>query len=155
MKHDSEQFRAERDRMLMQWIGDPYAVRFILLWGNVTELWDDLIDKDKPVTDDHVNSVMWQMLIELPANPFFLRHREALQAVMASSIHSWHVANEFEVGNEREKTQAYVLRDMVLQMVPFVAGLVHGPEAASRVGIEAWRWLTHCETPQEYVEEHT
>ena len=56
-KYESEEWNLKKEELLYKWLGDEHAVIFILTIGQITETWDDLIDKDKQLSDDHINEV--------------------------------------------------------------------------------------------------
>ena len=64
--------------------GDADAIAFFMSILSVCHFWDDLIDKDVEISDEAINSVMWVALIDIPANPFYQQHREALRMVLGS-----------------------------------------------------------------------
>jgi len=152
MKFDSAEWRAERDRRLLEWVGDPWAVRWIVGFGDVCEVWDDLIDGDKTVTDEDIHRVFWALLTEMPLNPFFDRHKHQLVPLLVSGINAWMDANHLERGSPNDRVFAYVLRDWYMELVAFVIFLTRGREALRLVSLEVRRFFTHHETLEEYRE---
>ena len=149
---DSEEWRAKRDACLAHWFQDPYAVRFIVDIGNVAEVWDDLVDKDKDVKTDEINNVFYTLLIELPLNPFFDKFKRELTPLMVAGINAWHDANELEKGSDNDKAMAYVLRDWYVELVMFVVYLLHGKDRARSLSMEIRRFFSQHETLHAYME---
>jgi hypothetical protein len=57
-----------------EWFGgDEQALLMFRLFGELAHTWDDLIDRDKEVTDDAINKAFAIALVYLPANPFYQR----------------------------------------------------------------------------------
>ncbi|MGB6105640.1 MAG: hypothetical protein WBF88_17495 [Pusillimonas sp.] len=152
MKHDSSEWRALRNQKLAQWIGDPNAVAFLLDVFNVGEVWDDLIDQDKPVSADDINKAFYTALITLPGNPFYRAHMAQLAGVMVSGIHAWLDANKLEKGDANDKAYAYVLRVWYMELITLVAQLLHGFDYVRSVSVDIRHFFTH-ETLDEYIGE--
>jgi hypothetical protein len=154
MKFDSPEWRSERDAMLSAWMkGDQSAVRFILQLGDVAELWDDLIDQDKPwPAADRVNRVFITALFELTGNRFFTENATYLRPLMFAGLNAWLDSVELEQAEDSwSKTWAYVLRDWYAELVPACAFLVGGFEHMRLVSLEARRFL-QAETLEQYLE---
>jgi hypothetical protein len=97
--------------------------------------WDDLIDKDKVRTDDEIDQCFTAMLGRLPRNPFFQRFIRDLAPLMMSTVLQWKDANKLEVsGNLSERNMAFMLRNMLMQVVGFCIWLVGGDEWYSEAG---------------------
>lgn len=148
---DTQAWRELRNRKLREWVGNDDAVQFILAFAEVCEVWDDLIDKDKPIDDDRINSVFWTLLAEMPLNPFFDRFKANLIPILSTGINAWLDANELEKrGTENDLVFAYVLRDWYMEFVSFVIMLTRGRAYMREVSMEVRRFFTHQETLDEY-----
>lgn len=152
MKHDSQAWRTLRNQKLGQWIGDQNAVAFLLDVFNVGEVWDDLIDKDKPVEDADIHKAFYTALITLPANPFYRAYQAQLSGVMVSGIHAWIDANALEKGSKNDQAYAYVLRVWYMELLTLVATLLYGFDYAQSISIEMRQFFTH-ETLDQYIGE--
>lgn len=152
MKYDSQQWRTLRNQKLNEWIGDPNAVAFLLDIFNIGEIWDDLIDRDKPVADDDINTAFYTALITLPNNPFYRAYQAQLQGVMVSGIHAWLDANKLEQGDHNDRAYAYVLRVWYMELITLVAQLLHGFDYVRRVSVDIRHFFTH-ETLEQYIGE--
>ena len=107
---DSPEWRVVRDTHLQRWVVDPAAIQFFWLFSDTCELFDDLIDKDKPIEDEHVIRVLFNVLTVLPFNPFFEAHKQKLVPVIITGINAWLDANKLEKGSENDQVFSYVLR---------------------------------------------
>jgi hypothetical protein len=129
-------------KKLQRWlVGNQAAVGFCLDIVAIAHIWDDLIDKDKPVTDDQINGLMFTALIGIQANPFYSQYRDDLRPVMASAICQWQTANELEKSDDtNDHDKAFVLRASILSIVQFCAMLIGGAKWAADCGVEIWRF---------------
>jgi len=143
---DSEGWRKVRNDKLLEWVGDSHAVQFILHMGQVAEVWDDLIDRDKDFDDNHIHSAFWALLIELPLNPFFDRFKGQLIPLMTVGINTWLDSNVMQDGDEEEQIQAYVLRRWLLELSIYVVYLTRGREYAQQHSLEIRKFFTRYET---------
>ncbi|BDQ35934.1 hypothetical protein SYK_02940 [Pseudodesulfovibrio nedwellii] len=126
MTGKDQQIAAEqRERWLGILKGDLGAVQFVNDIGFISHVWDDLVDGDSP-TVDNVNKAFWLALVGLKENPFYQRHRAELVPLMRSYINCWLDSNIMERGNDHAKSVAFVLRDMVSDIVCQCAYLVGG-----------------------------
>jgi hypothetical protein len=120
-------------------VDNKAAADFLCSLVDALHLWDDLIDKDKPVEDERVHKVFTNMLVELPRNPFYLAHSANLAPVLVCAIQNWHLANRIERGeaDELPVEAAFVLRSSYVDLVTVVAticgGYPWGVEVARRV----------------------
>ena len=79
-------------------LGDPYAAHCLAWLISVAHLWDDLIDKDKVVSDSDVNQTFMALLTELPRNPWWLANSHQLIPVIQMAVMNWHLATANERG---------------------------------------------------------
>lgn len=129
----------DRSYMLYAFKGNQAAVDYVLMVSRVADVWDDLVDKDKPVSDEAINDAFWKLAIELPANPFYLANMADLRPVMATGITNWMVANRMERSkemNHRAIEIAHVIRYGIADVAIMAALLCGGQEWAAEVGPE-------------------
>ena len=149
---DTPEWCALRDKKLAEWVGDPEALRFIVMFGDTCELFDDIIDRDKDITDAHAVRVLFAVLTELPFNRFFEAYKHQLVPIIITGINAWLDANELEKGSEHEQVFAYVLRDWYVELISFIIYVLRGPEYLRAVSMEIRHFFTHHETLEEYRE---
>lgn len=152
LEFDTVDWQELRNQKLQEWIGDIHAINFILAFADACELFDDLIDKDKPVEDDHVVRVLFSLITELPLNPFFDQFKHQLIPILVTGINAWLDANALEKGTDNDKVFAYVLRDWYMEFVSFVIYLVRGRAYMREVSMEVRHFFTHHETLEDYRE---
>lgn len=149
---DTAEWHATRDAKLMEWVGDAQAVRFIIDFGDACELFDDLIDRDTEISDEHVTRVLFNVLTEMPLNPFFDKWKRQLIPLIVTGINAWLDANALERGSDNDKVFAYVLRDWYMEFVSFVIYLTRGRDVMRGVSLDVRRFFTHHETLEQYRE---
>jgi len=152
LEYDSEDWRSLRNSFLHNWIKDAPAVQFLLTIGSVAEVWDDLVDKDKEVTESEINQTFFSLLVELPLNPFFDKYKFRLIPLMVTGINTWQDSNILSKGSDNDKAMAYVLRDWYVELVMFVMYLLHGYEAMREASMDIRRFFSQHETLQAYME---
>jgi len=129
----------DRSYMLYAFKGNQSAVDFVLMVARVVDVWDNLIDKDKPVTDKEINDAFWTLAIEMPANAFYRHFADDLRPVMATGIVNWMTANKMERSkeiNHRAIEIAHVIRYSIADVALMAALLCGGHEWASEIGPE-------------------
>lgn len=131
--------------------GDEYAMRFCIDFVYICHLWDDLIDKDNPRTDKDINDAFRVALVDIPANPFYLRHIQDLRPIILNIILKWQDANVLERGSDHDKHMAYMHRAGMLELFNICAYLIGGPDWARKVGPDMRR--IYEETLESFMEE--
>jgi hypothetical protein len=120
--------------------GDASAYQFIDVVFSTLHVWDDLIDKDKPVTTEQIHRLMVDVLIELPRNRFYLTNFAQLNSILHLAIINWHIANAMELtGDALDAHIAFILRSTYVDLVTTVALIVGGQEWAIDIGLQARR----------------
>lgn len=123
---------------LARWLkGDQEAIELILLFHGVAELWDDLIDKDKPITHDAINSTFYAALVSIPRNGFYQRYFTLLNPVLETAILDWQTANTLEARRkDNDLSLSYGLRFTPLNLTTMAARIIGGPDWAQTVHLE-------------------
>ena len=140
MDFDSEEWRAERDRKLSEWIGDPHAEAWFLNYCEVCEIVDDFYDADvsleRPKRQDMVARLLNAALIEMPISSFFQKWKEGLVPLIIAGVNAWLDANEAEAkvqdpnrpwgGDMTALQHAFVLREQYMEVLAFIIYLKRG-----------------------------
>jgi hypothetical protein len=152
MKHDSIEWRALRDSKLLEWFdGDQSAVDFLIAISSISELWDDLIDKDKVPTQEDINQTFWNALVTLPCNDFFNAHKTFFMPLILQSINAWHDSVELENGSENDRAYALTLRLLALQIAPMIVFIKKGFAESRKVSVEMWRYFTAHDDAMKWI----
>ena len=111
------------------------AVDWLLMLWNAIQVFDDVADGDAVKPAD-LNAAIWQTLVAMPANPFFMQHSATMLPVLAAAILKWHGANEAERAQDHD-AKSFVWRagyyDVVLMVVQCCKGNEFATENAARV----------------------
>ena len=130
--------------------GDTSAAAFLAQMVQILHLWDDLVDRDAPISDETVHRGFYAALVLLPQNEFYKEHFDHLNPILVNAITNWRIANLMERhGDEYQHRIAYILRSSYVDLVTQCALLVGGPDYASEVGY-AIRMHAHKETWEGY-----
>lgn len=148
---DSPEWRKTRNEKLMEWVADPAAIAFFLTVADASELFDDIVDQDKPLESGHVERVLFALLTSLPMNPFFDKFKHQLCPIMHTGINAWLDATEMEKSAGTPRHRAYVLRDWNLELLMYVVYLTRGRDYMRTVSLEIRNFFLH-ETLDEYME---
>lgn len=143
----------QREFLLEVLCGDVAAVEFVERFAGLCQVWDDLVDRDKPVTPEQVSETFIDALVHIPRNPFYQRHLPELQPIIEQLILDWLTANELERGDRHELTLAFVLRERLASLVVRCASLLGGFEWGAAVGRRIWL-RNHDGHLDEYLREH-
>jgi hypothetical protein len=153
LEWDSLEWRSARDHQLREWVGDENALRFFLDLSHFVEIYDDLVDKDKPVSARDINHALFAVLCYMPSNPFFLQHRPTLTPLIFTSINAWADANEFQSGTMSEKALAYGLKGGGVEILLSIISITRGVEYMRSISAEVRRIVMAHESFEEYLEE--
>lgn len=133
--------------------GHAAASQFLVTIASILHTWDDLIDRDGPVTDEAIHDAFVKALLVLPSNTFYRQHCDQITPLLTVAIQNWWAANAAERGQLRALPleAAFVIRSTYVDLVTFTAticgGMAHGAEVAQRV-----RALAHREGMSRYLQ---
>lgn len=125
---------------------------FCGLLGQIQQVWDDLVDGDKPVSVGQVNQAFFNAILVLPLNPFYCQHFAELQPIMRLGMMDWLTANQLEKGDDHDQSLAFMLRDSIVSIVVQSAYLVGGHDWAVAKAPEIRRYF-HDEALADYLRE--
>lgn len=112
-------------------LGNKEATSFVLRVHQIFHIWDDLIDKDKEITNEEINKVFWIALVELPEDPFYKANYLMLKPILINSIINWKAANVLE--NEKQLDISFVLRSSYIDILTICALIVGGLDYCDKV----------------------
>lgn len=136
---------------LHAFVPNDSAVDFLDGMIGVAHLWDDLIDRDKPVTDGAINQAFWFMLVDLPRNEFYREHFNALNPIVMVSFMNWQASNVMErAGTNDDKHISFILRSAYVDLVTQCAFIVGGADWAAKM-VPQIRRFAHCEGFDKYL----
>lgn len=132
--------------------GDTAAIDLCQRLFRVSQVIDDLVDNDRPVSTKDMRMAFWDMLIEIPANGFYQKHFTYLHPIIAASFLDWNDATALETGTMHDRTMAFVLRDTIGQIIIHCALLIGGIHHATKWSIRVRRHIMN-ETLENYLSE--
>ena len=150
LEFDTPEWRQVRDHKLREWVQDETALAWFLDFCHVCEIFDDMFDQDKPIAKADIATALFAALVEMPTNPFFANHRQALAGVIITGINAWLDANELERTEYAEGTKyvemedtikAYCLRDFYMELLAVIIYLTVGPDQMREVSLEVRRFF--------------
>lgn len=138
--------KLQRDEVFADHLaGHEDAIAFNLLMCDVLHLWDDLIDRDKPVSPEAINRGFQAALVDIPRNLFYREHFDRLNPLVAACILSWHTANTWEAEERLADLRlAFVVRSDYINLFLASVAIVRGDAYAVRVAPEV-RAYWHAE----------
>jgi hypothetical protein len=135
-------------------LGDQNAIDFLNCFFDAVELWDDLIDKDVPIVDAHVNRVFTSLMFSLPANPWFVANYAYYQPLIMASINGFHDANVMCKSDKKHlRNLAFHIRNLGIEIHIATAFLVGGFDHMRKVS-PAIREFYAFETFEEWELNH-
>lgn len=128
------------------------ASNLCLMLLEVAHIWDDLIDKDKVVDSDDINTVFRYLVYDIPINPIY-RRIPSLPDYMLNVYLQWRDATSIESGSpsDDDLNKCYVLRAGIYDIFSIVAYFMRGDEASKEIGPSIRR--LYGEKLTEYKEE--
>lgn len=107
--------------------GDKDAFELYSMIVTVAHRWDDLIDRDKELTDKDINDLMAILLISFPTNRFFRNHQDVLQPLIITSVISYIASSKLEHSTSAHHMElAHVLRYSVHQIAIMMMAITSG-----------------------------
>ena len=115
--------------------GQQDAVDLVMALVRVSQCWDDLVDRDKPVGAGAINAAFYDALVGIPSNPFYRKHMDILLPVGAVACMNYEIANSFErAGGTQRLELAHVLRYSVADVATAVLLIIGGPDWVREYG---------------------
>jgi hypothetical protein len=153
VKWDSVDWRKVRDVKLTEWLG-PDGAECIVLLSTVSEVWDDLVDRDKTVPASDISNAFIISLVNIETNVFWQTYRTFLFPVMVLGINAWLDANALQNSRvEKYRMLGFYIRNYAAELVQMAAFCVGGFEHMRKVSLEVREFLNH-ETYFEWENRH-
>ena len=85
------------EKAKVEWFGgNKDALNLFFMLVDLVQTWDDLVDKDREVSQQEVNNAFLVALVYIPSNPFYQTIREQITPMWMTVISAFEVANKFE-----------------------------------------------------------
>lgn len=144
-----------KDQGKLEWFGgNQDALNMYRAFVNLAHTWDDMIDRDKPVSADDINRAFLTCLVYLPANPFYRAIQEQILPMWLVVVSSYETANAFEKAKDPHGIEiAHGLRYAAGNIVAYAVHVCLGAEKAKEVLPEVWKAMFY-ERFDDYRKEH-
>lgn len=121
----------------------------------MSHVYDDLIDRDKSVSDESIHDIFWTLLISMPLNPFFAANQSAIRPVLITAILNWRAANSIEKSQNIEALRiSHVLRYSLADLILLCMVLTGGPAHAA-IHAKTAALISREDTWANYLNEHS
>lgn len=105
------------------------AIEWLMMVWNIIQVFDDVADGD-PIDRSDLNKAIWDSLVGIYQNPFFVAHAHILTPVLATMVLKWH-ASDIAERNGKHDARSFVWRAGYYDLVLISVQLVHGPDVAA------------------------
>lgn len=139
----------------LEWFGgNQDALNMCRLLITLGHTWDDIVDKDKPISEDDINNAFLIALVYLPANPFYQRIQAQVLPMWVTVVSAYQTANFFERTKDPHGIEiAHTLRYAVGHILAYAMHVCLGPEKAKEYLPEMWKAAV-AERFDDYRKEH-
>lgn len=139
----------------LEWFGgNRDALNLLHRLVELAHIWDDLIDKDKPVSDADINKAFLIALVYIPANPFYKVIEAQVLPMWLTVTSAFEVANKFEKEKDEHGVEiAHNLRYAVGHIVSYMSIVCIGYENAQQFLPDVWKTLVN-DRFEDYRKEH-
>lgn len=117
--------------------GNKDAKRYMYDFTYVVRIFDDLIDKDYPVSDKQIYRAFFIAMGDLWLNPFFVRNSRLLIPMHIMSCNTFFDSNAWM--NDKDKLKriyAHVIKDFVNELFGMVAFLTGGYNHMRKISLK-------------------
>jgi len=114
---------------------DNDASNLCLMLLEVAHIWDDMVDKDKDISPDNINTVFKYLVYDIPINPIY-RRIPSLPDHMLSVYLQWRDATNIENDgpSDDDLNKCYVLRAGIYDIFSVIAYYLRGDTIAKEIG---------------------
>jgi hypothetical protein len=140
----------DRLRELLQ--GNEDAVQLVLAIREISHVWDDLVDQDRPVAPAQIHRAFWQAIVGLQLNPFFQAHAPTLLPILETGIMNFVASCELERNPGHPRQLAHTARYQAGDVVLVIARIVGGADWAMQVAAQL-KLLLHTDRYEDFDKE--
>lgn len=140
----------------LEWFGGNHdALNMYRMFVDLAHVWDDMVDKDKSLTEDQVNNAFLIALCYLPANPFYQQIQQAVLPMWLTVVSAYQTANTLEKEKDPRVLEiSHMLRYAAGNIVAYAVHVCVGAEKAKEIMPEVWKHIV-AERLGDYVKEVT
>ena len=139
----------------LEWFGgNQDALNMFRMFVVMSHTWDDLVDKDKDVSESDINHAFLIALVYLQANPFYRSIQEQVWPMWMMVVTAYETANKFEREKDPHGIEiAHSLRYAAGHIIAYAVHVCVGPVKAKDILPEVWKNIFY-ERFDEYRKEH-
>ena len=125
----------------LEWFGgNQDALNLYRMFRDLAHTWDDLVDKDNPVTETEINNAFLICLVYMPANPFYQKIQAAVLPMWITVVSAYQTANSFERNKDEHGVEiSHTLRYAAGNIVAYAVHVCVGQEKAAEIMPEVWK----------------
>lgn len=106
------------------------AIEWLVMVYDAIQVFDDVADGD-PVARADLDATIWNTLVGIHQNTFFLANSNLLLPIMAAMILKWQASDTAERAGEHD-AKSFVWRAGYYDLVLMAMSIIHGPGAATK-----------------------
>lgn len=125
------------------------AVDWLLMLFGAIQVFDDVADGD-PVEREDLNAVIWNTLVGMNQNTFWIANSHSLAPVVATMILKWQASDQAERAGKAD-AKSFVWRAGYYDVVLMVVALCHGTQQATEKAQQVMQ--LYGETFEDYLKE--
>jgi hypothetical protein len=134
----------DRQTVLKWFGGNEDAANMYYAFVDLSHVWDDLVDKDKEVSDLAINSAFLSCLVYLPANPFYRQIQNAVMPMWITVVSAYETGNKFEKDKDPHGVEiAHTLRYAAGHILAYAIHVCVGPEKAREFLPDMWKTVVY------------
>lgn len=139
----------------LEWFGgNQDALNVFRLFADLAHTWDDLVDKDKDVSENHINHAFLSCLVYLPANPFYRSIQDQVLPMWLTVVSAYDAANQLERQKDEHGLEiSHGLRYAAGHIIAYAVHVCVGGEKAKEYMPEIWKTI-YFERYADYRQEH-
>jgi len=139
----------------LEWFGgNTDALQIYQAFVDLLHTWDDLVDKDKEVSEAQINHAFLISLVYLQSNPFYRQIQDQVMPMWISVVSAYETANHYERTKDEHGIEiSHTLRYTAGHIIAYIVHVCVGPEKAREIMPEVWKNIV-CERFDDYRKEH-
>jgi hypothetical protein len=125
------------------------AIEWLLMLYGAIQVFDDVADGDAVERDD-LNAAIWNTLVGMSQNTFWIANSQTLTPVVASMILKWQASDQAERSGKAD-ARSFVWRAGYYDVVLMTVALCHGTQRATETAQQVME--LYGETLEDYIKE--
>jgi hypothetical protein len=125
------------------------AIDWLLMLFDAIQVFDDVADGD-PVEREDLNAVIWNTLVGMNQNTFWIANSHSLASIVATMILKWQASDQAERDGKAD-AKSFVWRAGYYDVVLMTVALCHGTQQATEKAQQVMQ--LYGETFEDYLKE--